>query len=514
MRLRKAKIDALLDVADRRGKRQRFSQSQEIVRLVGSPHETPGKSADSAREADGLLALFLHLQLDVHGAGLHVLFQLGILRLDRLEISQLVQSQQAQFPEAVVKDLALVQQQLAADYLVASRGVAGKFDSSHEELLLLIERKRQIHHFLRVLHVELRFGGEVDVPVFAVEFREILERLADLARIENVALFNGKRLLQNLLLENQTLVRIRTPERQLPHAKLRAFFHRNDNVGRLPVPVADQRETPIHIHGLQFLHVHNHLEVAVVLVQTSDAHFHIFVEFGAVEGLAHHRNVSDVERNPVGPVISHRADDFRAGECLVSHDRDVPDLYLRSFVYVEHQLYGVRRGDAFVGGLYGRELVAVRRQQALQHNLGANDLRWIELAFHRQADLLILEGVQNVRFRNRFVSLVLDAADDGPLRHVEDDNFAVRRAGIVFDVQPDVFEKLRVPKRLKIAVQRLHIIGIAHVRKNARLQGGSLQPPVPVKFDARDDVLRTPGFLRLLSPKGLAECHGEQTHNG
>ena len=56
-----------------------------------------------------------------------------------VEIAELVQAQQAQFPETVVEDLPFVQQQFAADHFVARGGVSGKFDAPDEELFLLVE---------------------------------------------------------------------------------------------------------------------------------------------------------------------------------------------------------------------------------------------------------------------------------------------------------------------------------------------------------------------------------------
>ena len=112
-----------------------------------------GDSAHAAGKADRLLALFLHLQLDVHRAGFDVSFQIRVFRLDGVEIAELVQTQNAQFPEPVVEHLAFVQQQFAADHFVARRGVSGKFDAPHEELLLLIELHGQIHDFLGVVRL-------------------------------------------------------------------------------------------------------------------------------------------------------------------------------------------------------------------------------------------------------------------------------------------------------------------------------------------------------------------------
>ena len=69
-----------------------------------------------------------------------VLLDFGVLLgLQRLEILQLVQAQQAQFPQIAVVDLAFFQRQLAADDLVARRGVALELDAPDKELLAFVQ---------------------------------------------------------------------------------------------------------------------------------------------------------------------------------------------------------------------------------------------------------------------------------------------------------------------------------------------------------------------------------------
>ena len=186
-----------------------------------------------------MLALFLHLQLNVHRAGLHVLLQFRVFRLDRLEITQLVQAQKAQFPVAVVEDLPLVQQQLAADHFVARRGVAGKFDAPDEKLLLLVEHERQVHDFLCVVHIEIRLGRKVDVAILAVQLGEAFQRFADSVGVENVAFLQRKGSCEQFGLENQPLIRVGTAEGKLAHVVLLALRDGNRDVGCFPVPVSN-----------------------------------------------------------------------------------------------------------------------------------------------------------------------------------------------------------------------------------------------------------------------------------
>ena len=49
--------------------------------------------------------------------------------------------------------------------------------------------------------------------------------------------------------------------------------------------------------------------------------------------------------------------------------------------------------------------------------------------------------------------------------NVEHDDFFVGLVGTVFHFQANIFEKLRVPQRLKVSPNPLHAIGIAVVAK-------------------------------------------------
>ncbi len=135
-----------------------------------------------------MFALLLQLQIDVDRPGLGVALQLRVFWLDRVEVPELIQPQQAQFPQPVVEHLAFIQQQFAADDLVSRRGVPRKFNAPHEKLFLLIQHQRQIHYFLVVIHIEGRLCGEIDVSVLAIQLAERIERFADLIRVEDITL--------------------------------------------------------------------------------------------------------------------------------------------------------------------------------------------------------------------------------------------------------------------------------------------------------------------------------------
>src|SRR2546425_8490447 len=120
--------------------------------------------------------------------------------------------------------------------------------------------------------------------------------------------------------------------------------------------------------------------------------------------------------------MAHGADDPAFGEGLVPLDVDLSDLYLGAFLHNKNQLDRVGGGDALVGGLDHGKLTPALAQQLPEDDLCLLDPGRIELAFHREPDLAVLEALQDFRLRDRLGALVLDAADDGPLFHIEHDD--------------------------------------------------------------------------------------------
>ena len=259
----------------------------------------------------------------------------------------------------------------------------------------------------------------------------------------------------------------------------------------------------IFIHRFQILHVHDYFEIPVILIQPSDADFEILIQLGAVEGFGHHGNVGDAERNAIWAVVAHRANDSAAGESLVSNNGDRADLDLGPFIDVENQFNGVAGCDALVSWLHSGKLPPVLGEQFLDNHFRALDLGGIELALDAQPYFLLLEGVQNIRFRDGLVSFVLDTPDDRPLLHMENHYFPVGLARIVLHLEPNILEELGVPERQKIAPDGICVIGVALPRENPREQRIPRDAAISFEFNARDDVLRPGGFRRLLSPKRL-----------
>ena len=108
---------------------QRFAQTEEVVGLIVEAEEGAGEAADAAIQADGVLALLVHAQQQGDGVVRRVLRRGGVLvDLERVEVLELVEAEQALLPKIAVVDLAFFEQQLAADDGIAGDGVAGELD--------------------------------------------------------------------------------------------------------------------------------------------------------------------------------------------------------------------------------------------------------------------------------------------------------------------------------------------------------------------------------------------------
>src|SRR6267154_1992965 len=193
VRLGEAEHEATLNVAELRREGESFAEAEKIVGLVGESDERAGQAADAALQTDGLLALFLELQGKVDCAFFLIAFDLaGLVFLDSIEVIELVQTQDADFPGALVEELALVEKKLAADDFVASRGVADKIDTTHVVLLFFVKAQSDVNALGSIVDLKLRLGGEIDEAVLAVRFGVILHGFADFGGGENVAVFEGE----------------------------------------------------------------------------------------------------------------------------------------------------------------------------------------------------------------------------------------------------------------------------------------------------------------------------------
>ncbi len=191
--LREAEEELAAHVAQVALQAEGFTQAEEVVGLVVNAEEGARKAADAAIEADGVLALFLHLEEQVDGAGFGILMGLGVLvDLEGLEVLQLVEAEQAVLPQLGVVDLAFFEQQLAADDAVAGDGVALKLNARDVEGLAFVDVDVERDRLLLVVVGEFGDGAEVDVAQLAIGLFQVVQALADQSGVEPVAILDGK----------------------------------------------------------------------------------------------------------------------------------------------------------------------------------------------------------------------------------------------------------------------------------------------------------------------------------
>ena len=190
IRLGEAERQNALAIADVGLHRQGLAQAEEVVGAVAEPDEGTRQSAHAAGQADAVLALLLHLESQVDGAVFFVqvaLGDVGIVGLQLLEVPQLIKPQQAEFPKALVVNLAFLERDFAADHFVAGGGVAVEFDSPHVELLALVHVNVEQHQFLVLVEGGVGNRGEVDVTQFAVGVAQVVQALGDFCRGEKMS---------------------------------------------------------------------------------------------------------------------------------------------------------------------------------------------------------------------------------------------------------------------------------------------------------------------------------------
>src|SRR5579862_8363477 len=88
-----------------------------------------------------------------------------------------------------VVDAPFLESQLAADHLVARRGIAHKLDAAHIELPSLVNVDLKEAKLLVVIPSGVRNGREVDVAELAVGLAQVVETLGNLLAAEDVAIF-------------------------------------------------------------------------------------------------------------------------------------------------------------------------------------------------------------------------------------------------------------------------------------------------------------------------------------
>ena len=213
----------------------------------------------------------------------------------------------------------------------------------------------------------------------------------------------------------------------------------------------------------------------------------------------HYVDFGDVERNLIGAVMPHRANEFAVAERMIAGEFDLSDFDLWSFFHFENQNDGIARSDALVLRRNFCKLAAVLAEQFLDNDFSLLDFCGIKLAFDAQANFTFLETVENIRFRNGVNILVADAANDRAFLQLKNNDFGVGAVRRILDAQLHIFKELRVPKCLEVAAQGIFVVRIIFAAENTRLQCIVADAAVPHEVDALDDDRRSRRILRIAS---------------
>src|SRR5258706_7774409 len=435
--LGKAEHEAALNVAELRGEGESFAEAEKIVGLIGETNERAGQAADAALQTDGLLALFLELQGKVDRALFLIALDLdGLVFLDAVEVIELVQTEDTDFPGAFVEELALVEKKLAADDFVAGGGVADKIDAADVVLLFFVKAQSDVNALGGVVDIKLGFGGEVDEAVLAIRFGVILHGFADFGGGENVTFFERENGPEGVDLKREGFIGVGADDFQRSHVVPLALFDRNSDIDGFAVGPAGNRNAHAETGGVDIFEdrvFHNHFEVAIILIQTADTDFEVFVELFAIVGFGENGNVPEIKGNRVRAIMAHGANELAIAESVIAGQFDLANFYLGPFFHFENQNDRVAGGNALVLRRDFGKLAPMLAEQFLQDNFGLLDACGIKLAFHGEADLALFEAIENVGFRNGMDIVVANAADDRALFDFEDNGFVIRAIGRIFD---------------------------------------------------------------------------------
>src|SRR5579862_4103730 len=221
----------------------------------------------------------------------------------------------------LVEEAALVDEQFAADNLVARGGVSAEVDAPDVILLAFVELHGHVDALGSFVDFGIRLRNEIDETVLPVNLGVVLHRFTDFGGVKNVALLQRKNILERVGFQGEGLVRIGADDLDGAHRVAFALFDGDGDVdgfaGRAP---GNDRNAPAPAGGVHIFEngiVDDDAEVAVVLIQAANTDFDVFDQFVVVVGLGHHVDFGDVQRNRVRSVVAHGANDLAIAERLI-----------------------------------------------------------------------------------------------------------------------------------------------------------------------------------------------------
>ncbi len=268
-------------------------------------------------------------------------------------------------------------------------------------MLLFSEAHGDIDALGGLVYIGLRLRGEIDEPVLAISLAVVIQGFANLGGGEDIAFLEGENALERIDFEGEGFVGVGTDDFQRAHLVALTFLDGDGDIDGFAVAAPGDGNAHAEALGVDILEdgsVHDDFEIAIVLIEAADADFEIFVQFFAVVRFRKDRNVPEIERNGVRAVVAHGANELAIAEGVIAGELDAPDLHLGPFLDFKDQDDGVAGGDALVLRRNFCELPAMFAEQLLEHDFGFFNARGVKLTFHGEADLALLEAVENVGF--------------------------------------------------------------------------------------------------------------------
>ncbi len=418
------------------------------------------------------------MQGDVHLAlrpG-RILLNVGILGADLIEITQLIQAQEAVLPGVAVEAAAFGHHQFAANHLVAGGGVAGELDAMNVEGLALLHVHRQVHHMGLFVRFRIGVGDKVDVAELSVQFAQIFQAFAQFGDVQHLPRLHAEDVKQKLVVGDELVMQ----EGDLADVIPVAFDHRDVDVDLLAgVPAPEEDMHALGTAQLQRRVFHQGLKVSTILIGGADF-FEILRELGLVVSLAEEAFKDEGVGNPNGTQLLHAFAQRAGTEHLVTGEGDVAHLDLGALIHVKRQLHRTgrqRRGSSLDGGV----LAPMLGEQFLDGHFGMFHDGRIVGAVHREAHVTRLVAIQNVGLRDRLQALVLDAANE---RLFLNDHVQQDAARGVFAFDANIVKKAGVPQRHEVPVDLGRIINVTDARKNAGTDGLAGNAVVAFTIDA------------------------------
>ena len=189
-------------------------------------------------------------------------------------------------------------------------------------------------------------------------------------------------------------------------------------------------------------------------------------------------------RHAYGPEEMHGLAQLTAFHVLVAHERNAPDLHLGPFADHECNAHRRRRNRPDFS-TNGGELVSVLGLQITDDDFRLFHFGGVVLRFRREGDFILLEAVEDVAFRDRVNSDVIDLSYSRLLFYI---NMKDPAFGGSLALKANVLEIPGVPQRVEVALDCRLVINIARAAENMGTHTLGGDAAVSVYLNPADNV--------------------------